>query len=203
MYHPRAVGLEVTVFVAYRWVYLVPCLLCFVGVVVGALLDENVLRPVLPGTLPVHHGLGRLGECRDGGRQWGFGDLGHHAGVCWEFPVYCEHPRLSGVEGVREGQRERLLDLGYRLRVYGGGVVPEGVLGGSPLCTGGTSRGLHGLRCEGVPEGDIVEAVDFSCPPCPPVCQRGFALGAVHDIVDSRPLRVGSTAMSVPAVALT
>ena len=86
---------------------------------------------------------------------------------------------------------ERLFDLGYRLWVFGGGVVPEGVFGRVLVCTGSTSRGLHGLRCEGVVKGDIVEAVDFSCPPCPPVRQRGVAFGAVETIVDSRPLRVG------------
>ena len=92
MYHPWAVGLKVTVFVAYWWVYLAPCLLCFVGLLVGALLDEDVRRPVLWGTLSVPHGLGRLGERRDSGRQCGFGDLGYHAGVCWEDPLCCEHP---------------------------------------------------------------------------------------------------------------
>ena len=103
-------------------------------------------------TLPVRHGLGSLGECRDGGRQTGLGDLGHHAGVCLEVAVYCELSRRVGVVGVREGQRECLFDLGYRLRVYGGGVVPEGVLRGVLVCTGRTSRRLHGLRCEGVVE---------------------------------------------------
>ena len=171
--------LEVTVIVAYRWVYLAPCLLCFVGVVMGALLYEAVRCPVLRRTLPVRHGLGRLGECRNGGRQWGFGDLGHHAGVCWEVPVYCENPRLVGVVAVREGQRERLLDLGCRLWVYGGGVVPEGVLDGVPVCTHGTSPGLHGLRCEGVVDSNIGQAVDFSGPPAPPVRQRGVTLCAV------------------------
>ena len=75
---------------------------------------------------------------------------GHHAGVCWEVSVYSEHPQLVAVVGVREGQRERLLDLGYRLWVYGVWVVLEGVLGGVPVCTGDTSCGLHGLQCEGV-----------------------------------------------------
>ena len=121
VYHLGAVGLEVTVFVAYRWLYLAPCLLCFVGVVVGTLLYEDVGRPVLRVSLPVRHGLGRLGECCDGGRQWRFGDLGHHAGVCWEVPVYCEHPRLVGVVGVREGQRERLFD-----RVTASGCIVVG-----------------------------------------------------------------------------
>ena len=148
--------------------YLASSLMRFVGVVVGALLDEDVRCPVLPGTLPVLHGLGRLGECRDGRGQWGFSDLGHHAGVCWEVLVYCEHPQLVGVVGVWEGQRERLFDLGYRLRMYGSWVVPEGVLGGVPVCSGGTSRGLHCLRREGVVEGDLVEAVGFSGPPCLP-----------------------------------
>ena len=75
MYHPRAVGLEVTVFVASRRVYLVSRLLCFVGVV-GALLDEDVRRPVLRGTLPVRHGLCRLGDAvtvgsSGGSATWG------------------------------------------------------------------------------------------------------------------------------------
>ena len=87
VYHPWAMGLEVTVFVVQRRVYLASSLLSFVGVVVGALLDEDVRSPVLRGTLPVRHGLGRLGQRRDGRRQWGFSDLGHHAGVCWEVPV--------------------------------------------------------------------------------------------------------------------
>ena len=191
VYHPRAVGLEVTVFFAYRRVYLVPCLLCFVGVLVGALRDEDVRSRVLLGTLPVRHGLGRLGECPDCGRQWGLGNMGHHAGVCWEVPIYREHLRLVGVAGVRGGQRERLFDVGYCLWVYGSGVVPEIVLGGVLVCTSSTSRGLHGLRCKGIVEGDIVEAVDFSGPPCLPFRQRGVALRAVQGIVDSRPLRVG------------
>ena len=42
VYPPPAEGLEVAVFVAHRSVYLAPCLLCFVGVVVGALLNEDV-----------------------------------------------------------------------------------------------------------------------------------------------------------------
>ena len=136
------------------------------------------------------HGLGRLGECPDGERKWGLGDLGHHAGVCWQIPVYCDHPRLVRIVGVRGDQRGHLFDLGYRLWVYGGGVVPEGVLGGVLVWTGGTSRGLHGLKCEGVVEGDIVEAVDFSGHPSLPFRQRGVALGAVQSMVDSRPLRV-------------
>ena len=69
--------------------------------------------------------------------------------------------------------------------------MPEGVLGRVPLCGGGTSCGLHGPRCEGVPEGDIAEVVDFSGPPCLPVRPPGVGLGAVQGIVDSRPLRVG------------
>ena len=133
VYHRRAVGLEVTVFVVQRRVYLASSLLRFVGVVVGALLDEDIQCPVLRGTLPVRHGLGRLGECRDGRGKWGFSDRGHHASVCWEVTVYCEHLWLFGVVGVREGQRERLIDLGYRLRMYCSGVVPEGVLGGVPV----------------------------------------------------------------------
>ena len=169
VYHPWAVGWEVTVFVVQRRVYLAFSLLRFVGVVLGALLDEDVRCPVLRGTLPVRHGLGRLGECRDGRGQWGFSDLGHHAGVRWNVPVYCEHPRLVGVVDVQEGQRERLFDLGYRLCMYGSAVVPEGVLGGVPVCSGGTSRGLHCLRREGVVEGDLVEAVGFSGSPCLPL----------------------------------
>ena len=133
VYHARAVGLEVTVFVVQQRVYLASSLLRSVGVSVGALLDEDVRCPVLRGTLPVRHGLGPLGKCRDGGGPWGFSDLGHHAGVCWEVPVYCEHPRLVGAAGVREGQRERLFDLGDHLRMYGSGVLPEGVLGGVPV----------------------------------------------------------------------
>ena len=93
--------------------------------------------------------------------------------------------------GVREGQRERLFDLGFRLRVYGSGVVPEGMLGGVPVCSGGTSRSLNCLRRDGVVEGDIIEAVSFSGPPCLPFNQSGVVLGAVQGIVDSRPLRVG------------
>ena len=172
-------GLEVTVFVVEQLVYLASSLLRFVGVMVGVLLDEDVWCPVLRGTLPLRHGLGRLGECRDGRGQWGFSDLGHHAGVCWEVPVYCEHPRLVGVVGVREGQRERLFDLVSCLRMYGSGLVPEGVLGGFPVCSGGTSRGLHCLRREAVVEGDLVKAVGFSGPPCLPFCQSGVVLGAV------------------------
>ena len=179
VYHPWAAGLEVTVFVVQRRVYLASSLLCFVGVVVGALLDDDVRCPVLRGTLPVRHGLGRLGECRDGRGQWGFSDLGHHAGVCREVPVYCERPRLVGVVGVREGQRERLFDLGYRFWMYGSGVVPEGVLGGVPVCSGGTSRGLHCLRREGVVEGNLVEAVGFSGPLCLPFRHCGVVLCAV------------------------
>ena len=151
-------GLKVAVFVAYRPVYLVPCPACFVGVVVGASLNEDVRRPVLWGTLPVRHGLGRLGECCDRGRQCGFGDLGYHAAVCWEVRVCCEHPRLVGVVGVRQGQGECLVAPGYCLWVYGGRVVPEGVLGGILVRTGGSSRGLHGLRCGVAVEGDVVEA---------------------------------------------
>ena len=51
--------------------------------------------------------------------------------------------------------------------------------------------GLHGLRREGISEGDVIEAVDFSGPPFPPVCQRGLVFGAVQGIVDSCPLPVG------------
>ena len=80
-------GLKVAVFVAYRQVYLAPCLLCFVDVVVGALLDEDVRRSFLWGTFLLRHGLGRLVECCDDQRQYGFGNLGYHAGVCWEFRV--------------------------------------------------------------------------------------------------------------------
>ena len=191
VYHPRAVWLEVTVFIVQRRVYLASSLLCFVGVVVDALLDKDVRCPVLWGTFPVRHGLSRLGECRDGRGQWGFSDLGHHAGVCWEVPVYGEHPRLVGVVGVREGQRERLFDLGYRLWVYGSGVVPEGVLGGVPVCLGGTSRGFHCLQREGVVKGDLVQVVGFCGPPCLPFRQCGVVLGAVQGAVDSHPLRVG------------
>ena len=67
--------------------------------------------------------------------------------------------------GVRKGQRENPLDLGYCPCVYGGCVVPEGVLGRVPVRTGGASRGLHCLRCEGVVKGDVVEVVDFRGPP--------------------------------------
>ena len=52
------------------------------------------------------------------------------------------------------------------------------------------SRGLHGPRCEGVIEGNIVEAVDFSGPPCLPFRQRGVACCALKGIEDSWPLRV-------------
>ena len=69
VYHPWAVGLEVNVFIVQRRVYLASSLLSFVGVVVGALLDEDVRCPVLRGTLPVRHGLGRLRKCRDGREQ--------------------------------------------------------------------------------------------------------------------------------------
>ena len=62
---------------------------------------------------------------------------------------------------------------------------------GAPVCTGGASRGLLGLRCEGVIEGDVVEVVAFSSPPCPPVDQCGVVSCAVEGIVDSCPLRVG------------
>ena len=75
VYHPWAVGLEVTVFVLQRRVYLASSLLRFVSVVVGALLDRDVRCQVLRGTLPVRQGLGRLGECRDGRGGWGFSDL--------------------------------------------------------------------------------------------------------------------------------
>ena len=92
VYHPRAVGLEVAVLVAYRCVYLAPCLLCFVGAVVAALPDEDVWRPVLLGTLPVRHGLGRLAECCDGGRHCGFSDRGYQcllgsSSMFWTFPA--------------------------------------------------------------------------------------------------------------------
>ena len=94
--------------------------------------------------------------------------------------------------GVQEGQGERLFDLGYCLWVYGGKVVPEGVLDGVPVRTGGASCRLHGLHCKGVVEGDVVEAVNFRGPLCPPVRQRGVvAVGAVQGIVDSCPLHVG------------
>ena len=92
VYHPWAVGLEVTVFVVHWRMCLASSLLCFVGVVVGALFDKDVRCPVLWGTFPVRHGLSRLGECRDGRGQWGLSDLGHHAGVCWKVPVYRELP---------------------------------------------------------------------------------------------------------------
>ena len=82
-------------------------------------------------------------------------------------------------------------DLGYRLWVYGSRVVPEGVLGGVPVCLGGTSRRSHRLRREGVVEGDLVEAVGFCGPPCLPFRQRGVVLGAVQGAVDSHPLWVG------------
>ena len=71
------------------------------------------------------------------------------------------------------------------------------------VCTGSTSRGLHCLRREGVVQGDVVKAVNFSGPPCPPVCQRGVVFGAVQGIVDSCPLRVGINSNEVFAVALT
>ena len=86
VYHPWAVGLKVASFVSYWWVYLASCVLCFVGLVVGAMHDEDVRRRVLWGTLPVRHGLGCLGERGDGGRQCGFSDLGHHA--WWRPGVY-------------------------------------------------------------------------------------------------------------------
>ena len=158
--------------------YLAPSLLCFVGVVMGVFFDEDIRPPVVWGTLPVRHGFGRLGECPDCGRQCGFGDLRYHAGICCEVAVYSERPRLVGVVAVREGQGECLFDLCYCPWVYGIRVVAEGVLGGVPVCTGGTSRGLHGLRSEGVVERDVVEAVDFSGPPCPPVrswCEPGYS----------------------------
>ena len=50
VYHPWAVGLEVKVFVVQQRVYLASSLLRFVGVVVGALLDEDVRCPVLRAT---------------------------------------------------------------------------------------------------------------------------------------------------------
>ena len=75
--------------------------------------------------------------------------------------------------------------------MYGSGVVPEGVLGGVPVCLGGTFRGFHHLRREGVVKGDLVEAVGFCGPPCLPFRQRGVVLGAVQGVVDSHPLRVG------------
>ena len=71
------------------------------------------------------------------------------------------------------GRVRESASLILRLLVYGGPVVPEGVLGGVPVCTSGRSRGLHGLRCEGVLEGDVVEAVDFRGPPCVPFRQLG------------------------------
>ena len=161
-----------------RRVYLVSSLLRFVGVVVGALLHKEVWSPVLRGTFPVRHGLGRLGERRDGSGQCRFSDLGHHAGICLEVPVYCEHPRLAGVVGVWEGQGERLVDLGYRLWMYGSGVVPEGVPGGVLVCPRGTSRRFHSLRREGVVKGDFVEVVGFSGPSCLSFRQCGVVLGA-------------------------
>ena len=63
--------------------------------------------------------------------------------------------------------------------------------GGAPVCTGGTSPGLHGLQCEGVVEGDIIDALDFGGPPCPPVGQRRICFGAVQGIVDGCSLQVG------------
>ena len=125
VYHTWAVGLEVTVFVVQRRVYLASSLQPFVGVVVAALLDEDVRCTVLRGSPPVRHCLGCLGECCDGRGQWGFSDLGHHAGVCWEVPVSCAHHRLVGVVGVREGQEERLFDLSHRLWMYGSQAVPD------------------------------------------------------------------------------
>ena len=109
VYHPRAVGLEVTVFVVQRREYLASSLLRFVGVVVRALLDKDVWCPVMRGTLPVCHGLGRLGERRDGRGQLGFSGLGHHCSVCWEVSVYCEHLRLVGVVGVQRVRESAFL----------------------------------------------------------------------------------------------
>ena len=60
-----------------------------------------------------------------------------------------------GVVGVWEFQGERLFDLGYRLRVYGGRVVPDSVFGGAVVCLGGALRGFHRLWGEGVIEGDV------------------------------------------------
>ena len=42
---------------------------------------------------------------------------------------------------VREVQGEGLLDLGYRLRMYGGRVVPDHMLGGAVVSLGGTFPG--------------------------------------------------------------
>ena len=116
VYHPWAGGLEVTVFVVQWWVYLASSLLCFVGVVVGALFDKDVRCPVLWGTFPVRHGLSRLCECRDGRGQWGLSDLGHHAGVCWD------HRREQGSEdsvlqvSATEQAAERLIRGHHLLR---------------------------------------------------------------------------------------
>ena len=117
-----------------------------------------------------------LASASDGGQQCGFTDLEYHAGVCWEVPVCCEHPWLVGIVGVQEGQGEYPFDLGYCPWVYVGSVVPEGVLGRVPVRTGGASRGLRGLRCDGVVQRDVVEAVDFRSLACPPVRQCGVVL---------------------------
>ena len=63
--------------------------------------------------------------------------------------------------------------------------MPEGVLCGAPVCMGGASRRLHGLRRKGVVQGV------FGGPRCAPVRQRGLVFGAVQGIGDSCQLRVG------------
>ena len=68
VHHPRAVGLEVAVFLPQRWVYLAPRLLRLVGVVVDSLVQQGVGRPLQWGPLHVCHGLDRFGERCDGGR---------------------------------------------------------------------------------------------------------------------------------------
>ena len=57
------------------------CLLCFVGVVVCALLKENVGRPVKWGWFSACHALRRPGHCCDGWCLGGFAGWWHHASV--------------------------------------------------------------------------------------------------------------------------
>ena len=55
---------------------------------------------------------------------------------------YAVYLRLMGVVGVKEVQGECLLDLGYRLRMYCGRVVPDPVLGGAVVFLARRFRGF-------------------------------------------------------------
>ena len=85
---------------------------------------------------------------------------------------------------------ECLLDLGHRLRVYDGRVVPQCMLGGAEVRLGGSFRRFRRLCGECVVEGDVAQVFHFFGPSLLPVARLWVAFCTLYGIVDGRQFRL-------------